>query len=154
MTLGPPVPATGAGFGIAVALEGDRLAIMQGSGIHVFEREGATWSPVAVLPPPRGATFKNMSLSLAGDTLAAGGLEPGSYGPYTQHGLVAIYRLVSGRWALVGTARPPVTPGLAPTSFGEAVPVDGHDVFAGLSSADVAGVQYAGEVIAHRLLMR
>lgn len=98
-----PQPGTGFLFGLALGLDGDRLAVVERGApgsvgqVHVFERNGAAWQQVAVVipaPPPAGAEL--VSVALRGDWLLLG-LPAGAGGGAGQ---VQAWRRVAGTWAL------------------------------------------------------
>lgn len=79
-TLRLPAPENDDGFGIAVAIDGDTIAVaarndeqpgMTGSGsVSIFRRTGTTWTPEALLHDPETTIF-GQRLALDGDTLVA-----------------------------------------------------------------------------------
>jgi MYXO-CTERM domain-containing protein len=54
------------GFGAAVAIDGDTVAVMGRREVLIFSRTGSTWAPEATIQPPN---FGLVSMSLSGDTL-------------------------------------------------------------------------------------
>jgi uncharacterized repeat protein (TIGR01451 family) len=99
--------AAGDGFGVAVALEGDRAAVgapyANPSGVeaagaaYVFTRSGTAWTPERKVQPADGGVWHNFgrSVALSGDTLFAGA-------PSANGGRGAAYAFVrsGGAWPL------------------------------------------------------
>jgi hypothetical protein len=96
-------PQPGAGFGLRVAISGDRIAVhssavgayAQGE-VCIFERTGTTWTEVAQLQPANlptwlGAYF-GITMDIDGDTLVAGGASAAYVYVYT--------RGAQGAWTL------------------------------------------------------
>ena len=104
-----PDPDRGSAFGIGVALDGDRLAVVgsrptsSDGRVYVYERTGpGSWLPTAVIespPPPPGSLPPlgfGRDVALDGPTLVVNESGQGA-------GSVHVYRLSSGAWSLEAT---------------------------------------------------
>ncbi len=93
------------GFGAAVAIDGDRIAVGGHDGqVVIFERTGVAWREAAtiVLPMESHAQF-SAALDLDGDTLVVG-LDDWSRGEALDAGEVVVYqRSSTGGWELQAT---------------------------------------------------
>jgi hypothetical protein len=144
------------GFGSALALDGDVLAVgapfdhedpqvsppveSTGGLVYVFHRGGTAWRLEAVLDPGggRGGNF-GAALSLADGILAVGAPANGTRG--VDAGAVSIYRRTASGWS----PDPLVTaPGGQPGNrFGSAVAVQGGTLAVGSPSAHVFQINQA-----------
>ena len=107
--LSHPEPERGSAFGIGVALDGDRLAVVGSQPtssdglVYVYEKTGSgSWLPTAVIespPPPPGSLPPlgfGRDIVLDGPTLVVNESGQGA-------GSIHVYRLSSGAWSLEAT---------------------------------------------------
>jgi hypothetical protein len=103
--LRPAVPSPA--FGVALATDGDTLAVgasLDGSAapaggvVHLCERSGGTWSPVAMLTPsdPSGDQSFGQYVSLSGDRLVIGA--SGDDGVAADAGALYVFERGAGGW--------------------------------------------------------
>lgn len=126
--LSPPEVEIQDRFGIAVTLDGDRLAVgasldEDGDGdltgaVYVFERSGSTWVQTARLTDDAlsGTTEFGFSLDLEGDRLAVGAHEASGGGQVT------VFELDQGLWTQLFTVQSPDAG--ATDDFGYSVALD------------------------------
>lgn len=152
-----PRPQTGAGFGYAVALSGDTLAVGAhledggergeadtggGGAVHVYVRSAGRWTPQALLraDAPAINDLFGASLALAGDTLAVGAhLEDSDIdgAPAENSGAVYVYERRQGIWSR--RAHLKASPGGAGYRFGRGLALNGDVLAVGASLEDSAG---------------
>ena len=144
----PPTPHPGGGFGRAVALDGDRLAIgaprADGDGlVHVFRHDPrAGWieeTTLAGLGPSNANRDTGHAVALDGDRLAVG--QPGASLDGSMVGTTAIWRRIDGFWTPEGVIRPGDS-GLI--LLGAAVDLDGGRLAAGMPLDSPAAVHAGG----------
>ncbi len=122
-------------FGMAVALDGDRIAVGApfSKTVHIFERDAGgpgAWGEVAVLQRPTmfaSSVFGN-DVELEGDRIAVGDPEFGGGGTLPGSAYVFERDPDEGVWALVKTLKPPpgrVLFGLAVALAGNVLAVGG-----------------------------
>jgi hypothetical protein len=138
--LSPQPGATGA-FGVAVAMDGDRLAVgapAEGDGVHngyvdIYTRSGGQWSyEQTVVPtswnPPLGsgtqAEFNfGSAVDLAGDLLVVGaGRFRGGYGR------AFVFKLNAGTYAQVAELQEAPADQRFDSNFGDSVRIDGNTI--------------------------
>ncbi len=144
------VPADG--FGEALALDGDRLAVgadQAGAGaVFTFERAGSAWTAGPVLAAPDGAGGDQFGhdVALDGDVLAVGAFRHAHTG-LADAGAVYVFERSGGNWTFVQEvlSQAPV----AFERFGVAVDLDGPWLVVGASGNDANG-QDAGAAYVFR----
>jgi hypothetical protein len=101
-----PAPANGHLFGAAVALTGQRLAVIEPGApgavgqVHSYRREGNSWQFEATLAPPAPAPGAQvLAVALHGDWLLMG-VATGSGSVAVAPGQVLAWRHQGGSWAL------------------------------------------------------
>lgn len=102
-------------------------------GVHVFGREGASWSERAVVAPDADdvGTGYGESVDVAGQIMVVGA-------PREGHGAAYIYRRVDGAW--VTEQRLAWDEAAAGARFGAAVATNGQDIVVGAPGAPGGGV--------------
>ena len=90
-TLTATTPSEYGRYGMAVALEGDLLAVMSDEGVDVWEHFGGMWLRQATLPEATGG-----GVGLFGTRLVAGDPDRDSFGQAT--GALFAYDQVAGTW--------------------------------------------------------
>lgn len=116
-------PAGRSGFGQAVALDGDRLAVGTGlDGVQTYRGDGLTWSEemFVALPEPEGESVHLMAMS--GDTLVVG--SPSNSEAGNQAGAAYVFHLGAGAATLERKLLP--NPPGADLRFGTSVALDGE----------------------------
>ena len=109
MQLEPSDASLSAGFGQALSLDGDRVAIGapldrthedNGGAVYVFERSGTTWTETVRIDPPflDRFGFFGKSVALEDDLLVIG--QPGYSSAGTFESRAFVYRLVGSTWSL------------------------------------------------------
>ncbi len=82
--------APGNGFGNAISLDGDRLAVTSGgsvgTGVHVYLRSGTSFVLEQTLPIARDPISVASSVALAADVMAVGGIVPDVVKVFTRSG--------------------------------------------------------------------
>ncbi len=146
-----PDAASFDGFGSALALDGDTLAVGapfannpgRGSGgtVHVFVREGTSWVRRARIVDPEGLSGDEVgfSLALSGETLVAGARRADVLG-LVDAGIVLVFARVdatAAQWTLRAKLTA-VHPG-ADDLFGIAVAIAGSRIVVGASHHDAGG---------------
>ncbi|MEA3190911.1 MAG: hypothetical protein QOD77_1493 [Thermoplasmata archaeon] len=133
--LGAADPQTGAGFGLALDLDGDRLLVgAPGTArAHLFERSGGAWSEVAVLAPGAGYGYAGEAVALDGD-LAVVASEMADLAGAVAKGAASVWHHgAAGGWAKAADL---VEPGGAGVRFGTAVALDGPCLAVGAMGRD------------------
>jgi len=142
----PLDPMNYGGFGGAVALEGDTLAVGASPRVYLFTRTAGVWSQAQVLQPEfqQVQTGYGLALSLSGDSLAVGAPSDSSsavgIGSYedsvvgSNSGAVFIYTRSGGVWSkqvFIKAANRGVY-----DSFGTSVALDGETLVVGSPRED------------------
>ncbi len=133
-------------FGVAAALQGDRLVVGAAGdqasvgAAYVFDRTDGTWGePTKLLGTSAPSTRQGMSVALDGDTIVVG-TDQGDYGA----GSVFVFRLVESTWALEQHLT--ASDGAVDDIFGYSVSIDGNTLVAGAmfesEKGDRAGAAY------------
>ena len=102
-------------FGIAVATDGERIAVgarekntgaPRSGAVYVFERDTSGWVETTRLAPPQplGDALFGHSIDLEGDTLVVGAFGDGGLG--SGEGRTYVYRRSGGAWTLEATLLP------------------------------------------------
>jgi len=134
----PLDPVSWAGFGTAVATDGDRAFVgatsaygaASGSGaVYVFERSGTTWSQVAKLDAADGAPLDGFgsSLSLLGDTLVIGAVGDDDHD--LESGSVYVFERSGSSWTQ--QAKLTASDGARGDNLGSSVSLDGDTLLVG-----------------------
>ncbi len=155
-TLVAPDPTADAGFGRAVALDGDRLVIgapgaetFQGA-VYVAQADPAgAWSVRLrlIAPVPAAQQFYGSAVALAGDRMVVGALNDPRSGGHAGRAFVLDWTEAGG-WAAVADLAPTKDP--AGDNFGSAVALAGPDVWIGAPNAGVPG-ERRGEAHAYTI---
>ena len=124
-------PATGANFGMSVAIDGDTAVVgaPKNNGVgaaYVFVRNGAVWSRQAVLTVTNGATddFFGWDVALAGDTAVIS-----AYGENGETG--AVYLFIRNGTVWNQQARLVGGDSVAGNAFGISVAISGNTLLVG-----------------------
>jgi hypothetical protein len=113
-------------FGLAVALDGDTLAVAsQRDEVFIYVREQGAWSPQALIAETFFADA--WVLDLSGDVLVIG--DPIDFGDLQQSGAAYVYERQGSTWSHTATLQADVQ-GFH-HHFGEAVAVDGDTIIVG-----------------------
>ncbi len=135
--------ALGDGFGQAIAIDGDRLAVgspyddagatANVGSTYVFSRSGGQWTQVAKLSDPAGDTNCRLgsAVAIVGSTLAVGA--PGAPGL----GRVHVYEDLAGTW----THRAVVAPTGSGAGFGGALAIGAGQLLVGHEGWDNGGAE-------------
>lgn len=114
-----PIPTSGGGFGFVVAVSDDGHTVAVGApfepgsglgSVHVFQRGGVRWAPVAHLHAPQGVARFGVGIDLSdsGQELAVAAMGP------AEHAQAHVYARRAGRWSLQGVVEHgSVSPGQA-----------------------------------------
>lgn len=156
-TIHPPLDVDPADrFGVAVAIDGDRVFIGNDGRrdgppaagmVTVHERVEDEYRETVRLRSPRSRAGDEFGADLA---IADDLLVVGAPGMNEERGGAWLFRLRNGRWKAVG----PVTPSTpnAGDRFGEAVAIEGGLIVVGGPRADVKGVLDRGRVACFRVV--
>ncbi len=151
-----PAPGSIGRFGLAVAVDGDRIAVgapfewvnsISGAGaVHVFTRVGGVWTLEARLtaPSPTVAAHFGQALALEGDVLAIGAPRDDQPG-FTDCGAAYVFRRINGAWSQEARLTSS-SPG-AFDYLGASIALSGARVAAGAALDDVAGAVNRGSVV-------
>lgn len=138
-------PAAIEGFGHALALDGDRLAVgSPASGrVRLFERSpSGGWAQLACLEDPAGpAGGFGTSVALQGEWLAAGA-------PLAGRGEVHTFQLAGSTWSPAGVLEPEV--GVSGSAFGSSLDLSGSALAVGVPGASSWGEPASGRVDLYR----
>lgn len=125
-----------AGFGTAVALDGDRIMVRanlnSGGCVYVFERQGPAWVETAKFQAPAGGFQYDgfgAALALQGELVLVGASRLTVNGHFNA-GKSFLYRHVAGVWSLEAELTAPVPDD--DEYFGRAVALDGELAVVGL----------------------
>ncbi len=102
-----PIPTSGGGFGFVVAVSDDGHTIAVGApfepgvglgSVHVFQRGGVQWTPVAHLQAPQGVARFGVGIDLSdsGQELAIAAMGP------AEHAQAHVFARRAGRWSVQG----------------------------------------------------
>ena len=136
-----------AGFGAALALDGDRLAVgvpqrlaggLDRGELRVFTRAGGTWAREQVLLPAASADGDvfGSAVALEGDTLVIGRPQVGSAA--TGPGSVHVFVLVAGVWQEQALLNAPAG-AAAGTAFGSSLALQAGTLVVGAPGEDPGG---------------
>ena len=143
----PPLP--GNVFGTKVALDGDRLVVLENytpnARAHIFERQsGGAWLKTATLEPPAGTSSTDSfgsAISIDGDFVAIGQKDHAG-----ERGIVHIYRRFNGGvWTLTQSLTSPIST-LGLEFFGEKLVLKYGVLAVGAKGESLGSVQNPGRV--------
>jgi hypothetical protein len=159
--LTPDQPQELSGFGSAVVLDGNTLAVGarfeynpdsgNGSGtVYIYTQNGNEWALQDRLVAPDGQPFDlfGYSLALKGDTLAVGARAANTPDGRRDSGAVYLYQRSQGNW-LLQTRLLPADAG-ANDHFGEALALGENELFASAPEHDAPQASNSGIVYVYR----
>lgn len=146
-SLVPPLPATSAWFGAAVAIEGDLLAVgaygqpdgaAPAGAVHLYRRNVQTWVLDQSLPCPwPGAAWFGHSVSINGGRVLVGAPRAKAPGSNASTGAAFLFERDTAAFTLSASLVAPwLTSG---DGFGISVALDRDSAFVGASGDDEAG---------------
>ncbi|MCC6675673.1 MAG: hypothetical protein IT436_00890 [Phycisphaerales bacterium] len=110
----PPILKEGSGFGVQVAVDGDRIAIgapgeddlplTNAGAVYLYERVAGTWTFIQRLAPPSPENSGNFGVAVAlrGDDLLIGS-NGATHGGVALAGEVLVYHRDAGTWTRTGS---------------------------------------------------
>lgn len=139
-------------LGFTLALDGDTLALVAGSGgisgdaeVRVYARSGGVWTPQQVIPFDQVDPADQLNpVALEGDVLAIGVPNFDAVAP-SREGQVLIYRRSAGVWSLSQTITGPDLGFGSYQLFGRSVALDGGVLVVGAPGFD--GESYAAPAV-------
>ena len=147
-----PAPIAGTGFGSAVAIAGDLMAVgapLQSDTVgrvHVFQRGTSGWALSATLQAPDAAAGDRFGASV---DIASGrvfvGCPGDDLGARTDAGSVRVFERVGANWSQATVLQ--ATDGLAGDAFGTSVSADGETVAVAAPARDVDATTDRGAVL-------
>lgn len=159
--LTPDVPQELSGYGFAVALDSNTLAVGaryeynpesgNGSGaVYVYTQNGGNWALQSRLAAPDGQPFDlfGYSLALKGDTLAVGARAANAPDGRRDCGAVYVYQRSESSWILQARLLPADAGAI--DHFGEALVLGENDLFASAPEHDAPQATNSGLVYVYQ----
>jgi len=153
----PETAADAAGFGQAVALDGNTVVVgapeaNNGAGAaYVFVRTGSSWSDmtqVARLTPSDGGGSFGCAVAISGETIAVEAMWVTVGKRIDQDAVYAFTRPAAGWTNMTQTAELTASDGTACDDFGWSVAISGGTIVVGAAQAQVGSNTYQGAIYA------